>query len=159
MKLNNLIRNIEILFHNSLKWNLQSLFKTVKIMMFLKLKIMTLWMKIWVNLIDCLMNREKLIDILRRKQLKRMKRIDIYNWTANSISWVILRIFNSAKFSNKWRSLKNLINIFQDQSLLTALILFTCSFSNKVEIYFPFVIVKMLFNYVSELIRRDLLLY
>lgn len=159
MKLNNLIRNIEILFHNSLKWNLQSLFKTVKIMMFLKLKIMTLWMKISVNLIDCLMNREKLIDILRRKQLKRMKRIDIYNWTANSISWVILRIFNSAKFSNKWRSLKNLINIFQDQSLLTALILFTCSFSNKVEIYFPFVIVKMLFNYVSELIRRDLLLY
>lgn len=159
MKLNNLIRNIEILFHNSLKWNLQSLFKTVKIMMFLKLKIMTLWMKISVNLIYCLMNREKLIDILRRKQLKRMKRIDIYNWTANSISWVILRIFNSAKFSNKWRSLKNLINIFQDQSLLTALILFTCSFSNKVEIYFPFVIVKMLFNYVSELIRRDLLLY
>lgn len=159
MKLNNLIRNIEILFHNSLKWNLQSLFKTVKIMMFLKLKIMTLWMKISVNLIDCLMNREKLIDILRRKQLKRMKRIDIYNWTANSISWVILRIFTSAKFSNKWRSLKNLINIFQDQSLLTALILFTCSFSNKVEIYFPFVIVKMLFNYVSELIRRDLLLY
>lgn len=159
MKLNNLIRNIEILFHNSLKWNLQSLFKTVKIMMFLKLKIMTLWMKISVNLIDCLMNREKLIDILRRKQLKRMKRIDIYNWTANSISWVILRIFNSAKFSNKWRSLKNLINIFQDQSLLTALILFTCSFSNKVEISFPFVIVKMLFNYVSELIRRDLLLY
>lgn len=159
MKLNNLIRNIEILFHNSLKWNLQSLFKTVKIMMFLKLKIMTLWMKISVNLIDCLMNREKLIDILRRKQLKRMKRIDIHNWTANSISWVILRIFNSAKFSNKWRSLKNLINIFQDQSLLTALILFTCSFSNKVEISFPFVIVKMLFNYVSELIRRDLLLY